>query len=89
MFGEGKLCGIVSGGSFGTHTLVASLWPLCMMALGDVRVNGLSGMDAVFDSGFIHASDWAAAKGRIGLVPTPSGRTYAVLRGEPFPPREE
>jgi hypothetical protein len=67
VFWGGRLCGLVSGGLFGS-TYIASLWPLCLMEIEYPNLGTLNRKAAIgdwFDEGRLVSPDWPAIKPRI------------------------
>ena len=83
-FCNGRLCGVVSGGSVAEAdlTYVASLWPLCLMEyeypdqgeLGRKRA-----FSELFERGVLYSDDWPNLRGRIFKAHDDSGRPYATI----------
>lgn len=85
VFYNGRLCGVVSGGSIAEENLtyVASLWPLCLMEIEYPNLGSLNRKEAVgdwFENGRLCAPDWPAVKGRAMVVKDDDGRPWARLR---------
>jgi hypothetical protein len=87
VFWEDKLCGILSGGSFEDRSIVASLWPVCMVPFGDMPVQGHSSVADLLDSGLIRSDDWPTAKKLIGITDHEPGVFRAVISNTPLPGR--
>jgi hypothetical protein len=83
VFWEGRLCGIVSGDSFG-HTYAATLWPLCLMECHYPDIAGPLGAShtfgAWFDNGMLRSPDWKAVKERIAIELDDRGQPRPILR---------
>lgn len=81
VFWDGRLCGIVSGG-LGTHTVIASLWPVCLTEFENPKLGALNSpttFEALLDTRQIDAVDWNRVKGNVSHA-TEDGRPVALLR---------
>lgn len=86
VFWNGRLCGIVSGGSVSDVTYVASLWPICLMGYeyrdqADVPGRKLEFGD-LFDRRVLRADDWTSVKHRISKKYDGGDRAYAYIDPE-------
>jgi hypothetical protein len=82
VFWNGKLCGLVSGGS-DHETYVASLWPLCLLKYKYPDLGVLGGeisFGSLFDWGEIRSADWPMIKNRIEKRFDDQGKAYAFIR---------
>ena len=87
VFHNGKLCGVVSGGSLADEdlTYVASLWPICLMEIEYPNLGSLNRREAIadwFDAKRIRASDWPFIKQHATTMKDELGQPYALLRSE-------
>jgi hypothetical protein len=87
VFYNGRLCGVVSGGSVAEEhlTYVASLWPICLMEIEYPDLGTLNKKEAVgdwFEQGRLSARDWPLVKQRACSMTDDQGRLYACLRPE-------
>ena len=76
-----KLCGIVSGDSFG-ETYVATLWPLCLLEYEYPDLGSLGGkrnVGELFECGVLRSADWPGLKGRITKRYDSNQRPYAHI----------
>jgi trypsin-like peptidase len=85
VFHNGRLCGVVSGGSIAEESLtyVASLWPICLMEIEYPNLGSLNKKEAIgdwFESGRIRAADWPEVKRRACATRDDRGEPYAYLR---------
>jgi hypothetical protein len=84
VFCNGRLCGIVSGGSVpGVEiTYAASLWPLCLMEYEhpDQRELGRKQpFSQLFDCGVLRSDDWPSLRGRISKQYDDQGKPFASM----------
>jgi hypothetical protein len=85
VFWDGKLCGIVSGGSE-NDTYAASLWPLSLMEYQYPNPGLLGGTQtfrALFDSGALCLQDWPQIRERVTRRYHEDGKPYAYLEAGP------
>ena len=79
VFVNGKLCGIVSAGSLEDHTIVASLWPLCLMEYEYPGISGKTMFGELIASGVVPAEDWSEARCRISKRWDENDQPYAHI----------
>jgi hypothetical protein len=87
VFWNGRLCGVVSGGTTGDvdATYVASLWPLCQMEIEFPNLGALNRKESIgdwFDRGLLDAADWQHVKRRASLSLDGDGIRRFRLRDE-------
>ena len=83
VFHEGRLCGLVSGGSVTNETYVASLWPLCLMEIEYPNLGLLNRKERLadwFESRRLPSIDWQLVRNRAGVARDDQDRPYAFLR---------
>jgi hypothetical protein len=84
VFHEGRLCGVVSGGSIAEDniTYIASLWPISLIEVEYPDLGSLNRKEAVgdwFEQGRLKAHDWPIVKERARVIIEDQGRPYAAL----------
>jgi len=70
VFWDGRLCGLVSGDSFGS-TYVTSLWPLCLTGYEypDIAFLQEQSFATLFERGVLKSPDWPQIKERMSVGP--------------------
>jgi hypothetical protein len=87
VYWNGKLCGVVSGGWDG-HTVVAALWPACLIEFENPKLGSLNKkvtFESLFESNQIRADDWHLIKGNVSYDVI-DGRQVPRLRSPEAPP---
>jgi hypothetical protein len=83
VFHEGRLCGLVSGGSITNETYVATLWPLSLMEIEYPNLGALNKKERLadwFESRRLRAVDWQLVRDRAATSRDDQDRPYAFLR---------
>ena len=81
VFWDGKLCGVVSGG-LGEQTVIAALWPACLIEFENPKLGTLNHkptVQALFETGQLHAKYWDSVRGNVSFEVV-DGKQVALLR---------
>ena len=83
VFHEGRLCGLVSGGSVTDETYVASLWPLCLMEIEYPNLGSMNKKERLadwFESRRLRSIDWQLVRDRAAVAMEDQVQPHAFLR---------